>query len=229
MFKKEELIYFALAIIVLGYVINYSAFTWIGWLQGMGLALAMIAIQIAAQNLMAYRFGAKLEYNLWDIRRYWFYEKAYFKKPFPAWLVIPILLIVITFGFVKWLAVLTFEAFPTTKRVKERWYELTEWEYALIAVSGIFANLILAIISEIAGWHEFAVLNLLFAFFNVLPFSELNGTKILFGSRMLWIFSIILIVTMLILIVIANIVATIIAALALAVITLVIYYMHYEQ
>ena len=229
MFRKEEFAYFGLAAIVLGYIISYSEFTWLGWLRGIGLGLAMIAVHVLAQKLTALRFGANLEYELWTIRRYWFFEKSYFKRPFPAWLFMPLILVIISFGFIKWFAVLTFGAFPTTRRIQRRWYELTEWEYALIAISGIFANLVLAIISEFLGWHDFAILNILFAFFNVFPFSQLNGTKIFFGSRALWVFSIILIIAMLILLSIVNVIATAIAALALAIITVLIYYSSSER
>jgi len=228
MFKKEEFAYFGLSSLVLGYIIAFSAFTWLGWLQGIGFALAMILVHVMTQKIVAYRFGAKLEYELWHIKRYWFYETSYFKRPFPAWLIIPLLLGVVSGGFIKWFGILTFEAAPTTRRAQRRWYEVTEWEFALIAISGIFANLILAIISQFLGWNEFALLNILFAFFNALPFSQLDGSKILFGSRMLWIFSIILITAMMILIGISNIITTIIAALALAIITVIIYYSSYE-
>ena len=229
MFRKEEFAYFGLAAIILGYVIAFSEFTWLSWLKGIGLSLSMIAVHVLAQKLAAYRFGANLEYELWKMKRYWFFEKSYFKRPMPAWILVPLFLAIVSFGFIKWLAILTFEAFPTTRRIARRWYKLTEWEYALIAISGIFANLILAIVSEFLGWHDFAVLNILFAFFNVLPFSQLDGTKILFGSRMLWIFSIILVVAMLILIGISNIIATVIAALALAIIAVLIYYSGHEK
>jgi len=230
MFKREELGYFGLSALVLGYIIAFSAFTWLGWLIGIGLALAMIAVHVIVQKLVAYKFGADLEYDLWHIRRYWFYEKAYLKKwLFPAWLIIPLVLSIITAGLIKWFGVLTFEARPTTRRIKKRWFEITEWEFALIAVSGIFANLVIAIISQFLGWNEFAALNILFAFFNALPFSQLDGTKIFFGSRILWLFTIILIIAMLILISISNIVATVIAALALAIITILIFYTKYEQ
>jgi len=228
MFKKEEFAYFGLSAIVMGYIIAFSAFTWTGWIIGICLALAMIAVHVLTQKIVAYKFGADLEYDLWNIRRYWFYKQSYFKKPFPAWLVIPLFLSIISAGLIKWFGTLTFEAYPNTRRIKKRWYEITEWEFALIAVSGIFANLVLAIISQFFGWNEFAVLNILFAFFNALPFSQLDGTKVFFGSRLLWIFSVVLIVAMLILIGISNIISTIIAALALAIITILIFYTKYE-
>jgi len=228
MFKKEEFAYFGLSALVLGYIIALSTFTWTGWLIGIGLALAMISIHVIVQKMVAYKFGANLEYDLWTIRRYWFFEHSHFKKRFPAWLIIPLLLAMMTAGFIKWFAVLVFEAYPSTKRIEKRWYEMSEWEFAVIAVSGIFANLILAIVSQLCGWNDFAILNLLFAFFNALPFSQLDGSKIFFGSRILWVFTIILISAMLILIGISNIIATIIGALALAIICVLIFYTKYE-
>ena len=65
---------------------------------------------------------------------------------------------------------------------------MTERHIGLIAAAGIAMNLIAAIIGYIINQPEFAKLNIYFAFFNMLPLSDLDGNKILFGNKVLWSF-----------------------------------------
>ncbi|MBL7059296.1 hypothetical protein ISS08_02490, partial [Candidatus Pacearchaeota archaeon] len=66
--------------------------------------------------------------------------------------------------------------------------EMTEYHLGLIAASGIFINLILAIIGYVIGFPLFAKLNIYYALFNMIPISDLDGNKIFFGSLVLWSF-----------------------------------------
>jgi len=40
----------------------------------------------------------------------------------------------------------------------------------------------------LAGFNYFATLNLTFVFFNLIPLADLDGSKIFFGSKVLWTF-----------------------------------------
>jgi len=61
-----------------------------------------------------------------------------------------------------------------------------------IAAVGVFANIFFAIIGYLINQPEFAKLNIYFAFFNLIPLSELDGNKIFFGSLILWVLLIII-------------------------------------
>ena len=65
---------------------------------------------------------------------------------------------------------------------------MTEEHIGLIAASGIFANLFLGIIGYLIGFPLFAKLSIWFAFFNMIPISNLDGNKIFFGNLVLWSF-----------------------------------------
>ena len=51
---------------------------------------------------------------------------------------------------------------------------------------GIITNIILAIIGYAAGFELFAKLAIYYSVWSILPISSLDGTKILFASRALW-------------------------------------------
>lgn len=111
------------------------------------------------------------------------------------------LLSLITKGFVQWLAILESDVTPKTERVAKRhglyrFTQITEWHIAWIATWGIIVNFILAIIGYIAGFELFAKLSIYFIAWSIIPLSGLDGAKIFFSSRGLWItlFTIIIIV-----------------------------------
>ena len=72
-----------------------------------------------------------------------------------------------------------------------RFSEMTEDHIGYIASAGIFANILLAIITYFIGLPiemNFVVLSIYYIFFNMIPVSDLDGNKILFGNMVLWAF-----------------------------------------
>jgi len=65
---------------------------------------------------------------------------------------------------------------------------MTEEHIGWIAAAGIAANLLFAVVGYLIGFSELARISIYFAFFNMLPLSDLDGNKIFFGSRILWSF-----------------------------------------
>jgi len=65
---------------------------------------------------------------------------------------------------------------------------MTEMHIGIIAAVGVITSLFFAVIGYLLGFTEFARLSIFFAFFSMLPFSELDGNKIYFGSFVLWSF-----------------------------------------
>jgi len=68
----------------------------------------------------------------------------------------------------------------------------------------------------------------LFVVFSLLPIGALDGTKVFFGSRLLWIFMIIFSLIMLLLIQTTSAIYTVIAAVCIAVFAWIVFYMFYE-
>ena len=109
-------------------------------------------------------------------------------------LIFPFVLIWLSypFGFLKILTFLQFDAKPSITRVAKRrgayrYSELTEWHIALIAGGGIIATLVLALIAYLLNYPELARFAIFYSSWNtLLPISQLDGCKILFGSKIFW-------------------------------------------
>lgn len=198
MVKKEEVLITALIIVIITLSLNISLSIFNDW---MALLFSLIAVSgvvifnIIAKKAMAYRLDSEIEMKVWEVGKYDFSQDKNSKKPFPLGAFLPLLSKIVLFplkNFV-WMASLVFDIKPRIYRGAKRhglytFSEITEYHLGLIAASGIAINIILAIIGYFAGFPLFARLNVYYAFFNMLPVSELDGNKIFFGSKILWSF-----------------------------------------
>tara|TARA_Y100000310_G_scaffold150995_1_gene150514 strand:+ start:5234 stop:5860 length:627 start_codon:yes stop_codon:yes gene_type:complete len=153
----------------------------------------IITANVFAKKIASYHLDSEIEIKLWEVKRYGFKPTKYLKKSFPAGAFFPILITTFSFGYLKWMASLVFDVKPKIYRAAKRYglynfSEMTEYHIGLIAGSGIVINLFLAIIGYLIGFDEFSKLNIYYAFFNILPISDLDGNKIFFGSLILWSF-----------------------------------------
>jgi hypothetical protein len=153
----------------------------------------VVFINILAKKITSFYLESEIEIKLWGIKRYGFKPDWHFKHPFPAGIFFPIIISALSFGNLIWMASLVFDVKAKVYRAAKRhglysYSEMTEWHIGLIAAVGVFVNIIFAVLGYLAGFPEFARLNLYFAFFNILPLSDLDGNKIFFGSPILWSF-----------------------------------------
>ena len=120
-------------------------------------------------------------------------KEQYFKKPFPIGIFLPILVALVSLGNFIWMAAMVFDVKPKISRVAKRhglysFSEMTESHIGMIAAVGVLVNIAAAILAYFLGFPTFARLNIFFAFYNILPFSDLDGNKIFFGNMVLWSF-----------------------------------------
>ena len=153
----------------------------------------VITINLIAKKVASFYFGTEIEVKIWEIKRYGFKASKYFKKPFPAGAFFPIIVTAFSFGYLIWMASLIFEVKPNRYRKAKRhglyvFSEMTEEHIGKIATVGVLANLVFSILGYLMGYPDFARLNIYFAFFNMLPLSNLDGNKIFFGNIVLWSF-----------------------------------------
>jgi hypothetical protein len=227
-FSKNEVIALIVASLVIGYVLAFKQFSWILWASYVGMAALIVLTHHIGCKVSASLFDCSVETQLWTMKQFALITKAHFKKPFPIWLFVPLILVWLSFGFITWIGILTFNIIPLPSRVKMRWRELTEWHIALVAVGGLFFNIILAVISKSLGFDSFAYYNLLFVFFSLVPIGQLSGAKIFFGSIFLWIFFTVFSVIMLLLIQALSPLYTVISAICIAVFAIIAFYMYYS-
>ena len=115
----------------------------------------------------------------------------HFLKPIPMlWL--PLLLALFSKGLIFWLGILEFDVKAKPERASRRhglyrFTEVTEWHMAWIAAWGIIANLVFAIAAYIIGFELFAKLSIYYIAWSIIPLGKLDGSKIFFASRALWI------------------------------------------
>lgn len=191
MINKREAFITALIIVIITLSISIS----LSIIDGLGEILVILAsvsliilLNIIAKKITAYYYDSEIEMGIWEI-------KKNRKKPFPLGAFLPVISKIILFPLTSfvWMASLIFDVKPRIYRGAKRhglytFSEITEYHIGLIAASGIVLNLILAAAGYFLGFPLFARLNIYYAFFNMLPISELDGNKIFFGNLALWSF-----------------------------------------
>jgi len=192
MLSKKEMLWILIITAVLSISISLIE-TWETFFLIVLAILIILVINLVAKKAMAYYLDSEIEIAPWGIKRYGFKPEQQFRKPFPAGIFLPIIVSALSLGNFIWMASLVFEVKPKVYKSAKRhgiyaFSEITEGQIGLIAAAGIFANLIAAVVSYLIGWPIFTQLSIWYAFFNMLPISELDGNKIFFGNLILWSF-----------------------------------------
>lgn len=193
--KEKEIVHIIIAIIILAVVIGFShiisnEIAYLG--TAILLSFIIIGINVLSKKIMANALDSDIENSIWFASRYGFKERSQFKKEIPLGVILPLVITAITFGIIKFTTILTYETSALKRRAAKRFgyysfTEMTDWHIALIGASGIFATLLLAFISYwIPSLEDLARYSAFYAFFNLIPFSKLDGAQIYFGSRVLW-------------------------------------------
>lgn len=191
--KIKEMLTIVLAIIILAAITSYKkAPEYI--IVSLISFFIIITINIYIKKLTANSFEADITIKPWSMYYFGFRRYSHFKEPVPMiW--VPIFFTLLTNAKIWWLAVLQFDVKAKPERTTKRdglyrFTEMTDWDIGLIALSGLTANIIIGVISYIIGigyFEYFAKLNIYYATWSLLPISNLDGTKILFGSKTIWI------------------------------------------
>jgi Zn-dependent protease len=197
MINKREIAALIISSIVIAFSValfdNLSMFLWI--LLGV---FILIIVNVLVKKFVAYMLEAEIEMKIWEIRRFEFKAHQHWKNAFPLGAFMPVLSKIIFFplnGF-AWMASLVFETKAKAYHAAKRhgiysFSEMTEEHIGRIAAAGVFVNLLIAFIFYFVGGDFgtlFAKLNIWFAFFNMIPISDLDGNKIFFGNLVLWSF-----------------------------------------
>ncbi|MEW6063504.1 MAG: hypothetical protein AB1571_04010 [Nanoarchaeota archaeon] len=208
-FTKQEIKAILISIIVLAVVFGLNdkreTFEFGAWSINLLGVIVVVSFSLLfreyARKFIARRYGAETEVKLWSIERFWFTKEAKFLfvvgkkqvKKFPVGVVLPLLISLFSFGRVY---------VPSTndvsikenknKRVGRKFLHITELETGVIALSGAMASLFLAFVFSVIGkefFSQLVTINLWMALFSFVPFGKLDGTKIFFGSRTLYVIS----------------------------------------
>ena len=192
MLTKKEIINILIVTLVLAFVISLIETLEI-FLCTLLAVFLVIMVNLGSKKITSFYLDTEIETKLWEIKRYGFKTNKHFKRPFPAGAFFPIITTAFSFGYVNWMASLIFDVKGKVYKAAKRhglysFSGIAEDHIGLIAAAGIFANLVFAVIGYLINFPEFAKLNIYYAFFNMLPLSDLDGNKIFFGNLILWSF-----------------------------------------
>jgi hypothetical protein len=194
--KVKETIQILLAIIILAfcasfYMIFSKNINYLAIIITFIFMAIVIFTNILIKKMTAYHYETKIKIKLWEFQRFGYRPENKFKNPMPFGILMPFLFAIASAGNFLWMACLEFDVYSTPARGARRhgifrFTEVTEFHMGLIALSGVVANLFLSIIAYAVGLTELSRLSVYYAVYSVIPFSSLDGTKILFGKKEIW-------------------------------------------
>lgn len=240
LFDTKEVLNIILAALILGFIFSFQ-----DWGPGKTvvinigimnlvktaiISMVVLLVYLLAHKIAAIRNDCTSRFTLWGIKRYWFRKKHKLKRPIKLGIIIPLLLVILTNGYIKFAAVGSSELKEIRKRwIGKKYKHLTGYQTALIHLTGPLTILLLAtILSSTETLSKLVLISYSVAMFSMLPFSGLDGAKIFFGSPPLYVFSIIFMIATLILIKVASPIITLLLSLALGIILLIMFlYKHY--
>ncbi|MBR9705564.1 hypothetical protein GOV14_00875 [Candidatus Pacearchaeota archaeon] len=203
MFTKKEVTWLIIAIILLGFIIEFSdrpnntkfsgPLSFFQQHPGFIYAIIIIIIPVTIKNLVASRYSIKIEHKILHFRRWGWYRRSQLKKPFPIGLIVPFFVALITLGYVKLLGLIQFDAQDLPKkrvlrkRGRVRKIEMNESDTGYTALWGFWSLIFISIISLIFKYPDLAKYSIYYASWNLLPIGNLDGMKLFFGSVINWI------------------------------------------
>ena len=184
---------------------NFSTIHWLlNFLKTFVVVLVAFLIHQIGHKWMAQRYGATTEYRTWGIQRYGFakrtkcpmrfnfFGKGYVLTYIPLGLLLSFFVTLLSLGKGYFLSVERFEIFEEPlRRVGRSFKNIGGYETGIIALGGPLANIFFAAVLQTFSptfFREVILINALIALFSFIPFSDLDGAKIFFGSNFLYIF-----------------------------------------
>lgn len=184
------------AIIILTIIAGFSeaiAGNWSFLAKAFLFSIIIILVYVFSKKLMASMLDSGVEHRVWGMTRFGLRLHWRLKEEIPMGIILPLLFSLFSIGYIKLCAILTYETTALKSRASMRFgprslSTITDWHNGIIGASGILSLLVLSAISYFLPWNlEFlAKIAAYYALANMIPFSNLDGTQILFGSKILW-------------------------------------------
>jgi len=235
-FSRKEIKYILIAAFIAAFIFSFNEWGIEKFDALLGIKNLLIAFIIclvvyllhsASQKFVADHYEYRIEFTLVSIeKRIKEIRKA---VSFPIGPIASLLLTLISGGKFVFLILNSFEHIPHKEfRIGRQWTNIKEFEEAQIALAGPLSQVILLVIfklllpvSEVFSKAMFIAS--VIAIYHMLPLPKVDGIKIFFGSRLLYIASLIFIIMFIILIFHLSAIQTIILALLFSVVLSIIY------
>tara|TARA_Y100000034_G_C6904661_1_gene419422 strand:+ start:3762 stop:4529 length:768 start_codon:yes stop_codon:yes gene_type:complete len=250
LFDKTEIKNIAIASIVLGFVFSFRKWgygeTFIPSVGTYNLIFATISSAIVlliyqiAHKTIAKRYGCKSTFRIWGIKRFWFTKKSkisnlrIFGKKFKTirfGIVLPLFFSFISNGIIKFCAIGSSEVSEIKmQRTGKKYKYLSDFDTAVIHLTGPISLLFLALLlSNIGKFEEISKIAYFVAIFSMIPLSQLDGSKIFFGSPFLYIFSLAFMILAIAVIQLTGLLTTLVFAGIAAIIILILFMIKYSH
>jgi hypothetical protein len=191
---KKEVVWIIIAILIMGFMISFSLSP--TYSPHILLISAIIILTSTITKKIAGEiFNIKVEHKVLDFQRWGYYKRSHLKKPVPMGVILPFFISIISLGIIKPFTLLQFNAENLTKkRIQrargDRTYrrtEINESDLGFTAAWGFWALILLAIIGFYLKQPELTKYSIYYGIWNLIPLSNLDGTKLFFGSLINWI------------------------------------------
>lgn len=239
--------------LAIGFDDKSPIFSWGYWLQNLFIVIFIVALSFLAQQI-GHKIAARMngfdtEYSWWGFqnlslrpmslmgrtknktfpRSYHLFGKEYIIESFPLGLILCLLVTILSNGQLFFLAVGQYNLLlRKSSRFGRKTLHITNYEEAKIALAGPMMNIILMVLASLFNNHgtfdTFILLNAMLALFPMLPFPGLAGIKIYFGSRLLYVSSLVFMISIVILAYTVTIIPLLLISLASLVISGSLYY-----
>lgn len=193
--NTKEISTLLIALVTLTIIISFKSLL-AGNIQYLGtaplFAFLILLVNIGAKKWAAYSLDADVEHDLWYGARYGLKPGWKLEKKIPLGIIVPLAITAFSLGVAKCMTILSYETSALKRRAARRFgyysfTEMTDWHNALVGAAGIIGVLILAIIAyTIPALDGLTSLAVYYAFWNMIPWSKLDGAQIFIGSRILY-------------------------------------------
>lgn len=243
LFNPREIRGLFLGAIILGFIFSFREWGYgevnlniglINLIRATILSLVVLLVYQVSHKVIAKKYDAISTFRLWSIKRFWFTKSSkienikLFGKSFKTikmGFIFPVLLSLLSNGFIRFAAVGSSEITEISrKRIGREFTHLTEFELAKIHLVGPLTTLLLALVLfQFPGFEKIVEISYMVALFSMIPFSGLDGAKIFFGSRALYLFGIVFMGLAVILMHILSPIWTLVISILTAIILLIIF------
>ena len=196
-FSGKEIAWIIIAILIMGFIISLPKLS-ISSPYVFLTAAIIILTSILTKKIASSHYHIKIEHKIWSFKRWGWYERSKFKKPIPIGLILPFFVSFLSLGIIKILTLLQFDAENLSKkrvlkkRGAYRYSEINESDLAFTSAWGFWALIALAIIGYLINQPELTKYSIYYGIWNLIPISNLDGSKLFFGSLINWILLIII-------------------------------------
>jgi len=190
---KKEVAWVIIAILIMGFIISFSLSP--NYSPKVLLISAIIILtSVITKKIAGPFYDIKVEHKVLGFKRWGVYIRSKFKSPVPIGLILPFFFSIISLGMIKPFTLLQSDYKNLMKRrirrrkgeSDYRRVEENETDPAFTVAWGFLALLILALIATIIKQPELAKYSIYYGVWNLIPFGNLDGTKLFFGSLINW-------------------------------------------